>query len=327
MNPPIEQRASGSRRRDAASHPEAERSQLALELAVREEPRRQPGLSPEPGARAAFWFSRRRVGVEWGGIDPCGARIARIADGAGSAQKSRPHAFNLIPARGAILRHAGRCPLMRVKRHRSNPGDTRYEPRQPSDALAADHAEEHRQYLAHVRGQVQIGAVMAALTLLTLDYHLPGGLIDGTEDLDTARTAAFTVLVLAQLFNCLNARSETVSAFRQLFVNGWLWGAIALSVVLQVAVVHVPLLNVAFDTVPLTAAQWFFCVLAGSGVLVFPSCASSSCAPGRAERARTLVQSRCSSSPRGPSSPYEHRSIRQPPECHLGHGRLFRRGA
>ncbi len=127
---------------------------------------------------------------------------------------------------------------------------------------------------------MQIGAVMAALTLLTLDYHLPGGLIDGTEDLDTARTAAFTVLVLAQLFNCLNARSETVSAFRQLFVNGWLWGAIALSVVLQVAVVHVPLLNVAFDTVPLTAAQWFFCVLAGSGVLVFRAAQARLARPG-----------------------------------------------
>ena len=41
-----------------------------------------------------------------------------------------------------------------------------------------------------------------------------GGLIEGDESIDTARTAAFTVLVLAQLFNALNARSESVSAFR-----------------------------------------------------------------------------------------------------------------
>ena len=118
-------------------------------------------------------------------------------------------------------------------------------------------------------GVVEIGAVMAAVTLLTLDFYLPGGMIAGTEDLQTARTAAFTVLVLAQLFNCLNARSETTSALHRLFVNGWLWGAIALSVGLQVAVVHLPVLNAAFGTVPLTAPQWGFCVAAGSGVLLF----------------------------------------------------------
>ena len=55
----------------------------------------------------------------------------------------------------------------------------------------------------------------------------------------SARTAGFTVLVFAQLFNCFNARSETSSAFRHLFVNRWLWAAIALSLLLQVAVVHV----------------------------------------------------------------------------------------
>jgi hypothetical protein len=42
----------------------------------------------------------------------------------------------------------------------------------------------------------QIGLVMALATLLTLDILLPGGLIEGDQDLDTARTAAFTVLVL-----------------------------------------------------------------------------------------------------------------------------------
>ena len=81
--------------------------------------------------------------------------------------------------------------------------------------------------------------------------YLPGGLIEGTHDLDNARTAGFTVLVFAQLFNCFNARSETASAFRALFANPWLWGAIALSALLQVAVVHVGFLNVAFGTVPL----------------------------------------------------------------------------
>lgn len=64
------------------------------------------------------------------------------------------------------------------------------------------------------------------------------------------------MLVLAQLFNCFNARSETTSAFHHLLVKPWLWGVIALSVLLQVAAVHMPLLNRAFGTAPLTPAQW-----------------------------------------------------------------------
>ncbi len=111
------------------------------------------------------------------------------------------------------------------------------------------------------------GIVMAFATLLTIDLFLPGGLIEGHESLARARTAGFTVLVLAQLFNCFNARSESASAFRGLFGNRWLWGTVALSVGLQVAVVHVALLNEAFGTVPLAGGQWLACVLMASAVL------------------------------------------------------------
>ena len=108
-------------------------------------------------------------------------------------------------------------------------------------------------------GVLQTGLVMAVVTLLTIDYYLPGGLIEGSKDLATARTAGFTVLVLAQLFNCFNARSETSSAFANLFENKWLWGAIAVSILLQVTVVHLDFLNIAFGTVPLTPDQWMVC--------------------------------------------------------------------
>ncbi|MEP6558183.1 MAG: cation-translocating P-type ATPase [Burkholderiales bacterium] len=118
-------------------------------------------------------------------------------------------------------------------------------------------------------GVVQIGVVMAIVTLLTIDMYLPGGLIEGTGDLATARTAGFTVLVLAQLFNCFNARSDVTSAFSHLFVNRWLWSAIALAIALQVAVVHLGFLNLAFGTVPLSLGQWLVCGAMASGVLWF----------------------------------------------------------
>lgn len=78
---------------------------------------------------------------------------------------------------------------------------------------------------------------------------------------------AFTTLVLAQLFNCFNARSDRVSAFHHLFTNAYLWGAVALSLLLQLAVVYVPVLNDAFDTSSLDAAQWLVCVGTASTVL------------------------------------------------------------
>nr|HET7858764.1 cation-translocating P-type ATPase [Caldimonas sp.] len=111
------------------------------------------------------------------------------------------------------------------------------------------------------------GLAMAIATLLTIDLFLPGGLIEAGGNLGLARTAGFTVLVLAQLFNCLNARSTTTSAFLNAFANRRLWLAIAVSAALQVAVVHVPILNVAFATVPLTAGQWAICLAMASSVL------------------------------------------------------------
>jgi magnesium-transporting ATPase (P-type) len=116
-------------------------------------------------------------------------------------------------------------------------------------------------------GVLLVGLVMALVTLLTIDLKLPGGLVEGSAGLVEARTAGFTVLVLAQLFNCFNSRSDRVSAFRGLFGNRWLWGAIALSLLLQVLVVHVPLLNRAFGTAPLSAGDWALCTVMASAVL------------------------------------------------------------
>lgn len=116
-------------------------------------------------------------------------------------------------------------------------------------------------------GIASTGLVMALAALLTMDLLLPGGLLEGQGELTRARTAGFTVLVLAQLFNCFSARSETHSAFCGLFANRWLWATVLLSAALQVAVVHVPVLNQAFGTVPLTLQQWGLCVAMASSVL------------------------------------------------------------
>lgn len=117
------------------------------------------------------------------------------------------------------------------------------------------------------RGILFVGIVMAAGTLFVFDAALPGGFVDGAGNLRQAQTMAFTTLMLFQLFNTVNARSDERSAFVRLFTNRWLWGAIGLSFVLQAAVIYVPALQRAFGTVALGMADWLHCIGVASSVL------------------------------------------------------------
>ena len=116
-------------------------------------------------------------------------------------------------------------------------------------------------------GVLYVGAIMAAGTLLVVDASLPGGLIEGSGDLRYAQTMAFTTLVLFSLFTVFNARSDRKSAFAGLFSNRWLWGAVLMSLLLQIGVIYVPFLQQAFSTVSLSASDWLFCTGVASSVL------------------------------------------------------------
>ena len=74
-------------------------------------------------------------------------------------------------------------------------------------------------------------------------------------------------VMLAQLFNVFNARSDERSAFVHAFRNAWLWTAIAGSVAMQVVVVHVPFLQNAFGTTSLNVSDWILCIAVASSVL------------------------------------------------------------
>lgn len=121
-----------------------------------------------------------------------------------------------------------------------------------------------------------IGIIMAAVTLIGMDMHLDGGLFTDRSvealghdaQMTEARTMGFTILVFAQLFNALASRSSRQSAFVGLFSNKWLWGAIGLSVVLQLVVIYVPFLNSAFGTTPLGPWAWVECIGLAAVVLI-----------------------------------------------------------
>ncbi|MDN5557996.1 MAG: cation-translocating P-type ATPase [Ruaniaceae bacterium] len=129
----------------------------------------------------------------------------------------------------------------------------------------------------HMWGRIiSVGLFMGFVTLLVYDLALPGGLVSGLEvgvpmelQFDTARTMVFTSLVMMQLFNALNSRSDLNSAFSHLFTNKWLWFSLAFGVVAQVVVVEVPFLQEAFGTTSLDSLHWLVAVGAGASILVF----------------------------------------------------------
>lgn len=112
-----------------------------------------------------------------------------------------------------------------------------------------------------------VGMVMATGTLLVLDASMPGGLLQGSQGIRHGRTMAFTTLVLFQLFNAFNSRSNRESALVGLLGNRWLVGAVLLSLVLHAIVLRVSFLQNAFQVQPLSLQDWFACLLVVSSVL------------------------------------------------------------
>jgi Ca2+-transporting ATPase len=112
-----------------------------------------------------------------------------------------------------------------------------------------------------------VGTIMAVGTLVVLDASLPGGFITGNHNVRYAQTMAFTTLMMFQLFNALNARSDEQSAFHGIFHNHWLWAAVGLSLLLHIAVIYTPFLQLAFSTTPLSLSDWIFCTIVASTVL------------------------------------------------------------
>lgn len=96
-------------------------------------------------------------------------------------------------------------------------------------------------------------------------------------------TITFSTLALVQTFHAFNARSRHTSAFTGLLGNPALWGAVTICVLLQVAAVHLPWLQLALETVPLTGRDWLLVVGASLVPLVVVE-ASKLLAPGHRDR-------------------------------------------
>lgn len=103
---------------------------------------------------------------------------------------------------------------------------------------------------------IQVGGyalLMTGATLGVFVWGLEGRGLPG----DHAVTLAFMTLALTQLFHVFNARGEDAILFtRRFFRNGWVWGAVVLTLGLQLLAVYHPVLSEVLRTHPLGAADW-----------------------------------------------------------------------
>ncbi len=97
-----------------------------------------------------------------------------------------------------------------------------------------------------ISNMVLVGFAMSVGTLFMFVSYL--------DDIAKAQTVAFTTLVFFQLFHSLNCQSDK-SLLKTGLGNKYLAGALAVSVVLQLAVIYVPFLDPIFDTVSLSTDE------------------------------------------------------------------------
>lgn len=95
------------------------------------------------------------------------------------------------------------------------------------------------------------GLLTAGVTLGVFAYEL---YVDNS--LEQARDAAFTTLVIAELLRAFGARSEQRTLWQMgLFSNMRLFLVVAVSFALQLAIHHVPMLQMLFQIEPITLSQ------------------------------------------------------------------------
>jgi len=138
-------------------------------------------------------------------------------------------------------------PAMALALEPSSPGVMTRPPRDPKQPLMT---------LGFIWLILWQGLLLAGVTLLVFFLGMRWYGADAAG-LRHAVTMAFMTLALTQVFHAFNARSQTRSALTaRLWTNGWLWGAVLVCLLLQVAAVHVSLLRAVLHTVPLTGADW-----------------------------------------------------------------------
>lgn len=149
----------------------------------------------------------------------------------------------------------------------SEPGIMKNKPRDPKQKIMNKPFVLRFLYLG-----ITIGIIVMTVYIWTLyRYGWTWGehLADDSLIYLKAATTAFTTLVIIQMVNAFNSRSEKYSAFKMgFFSNMWLIGAIFISLIFTFLMVEVPLLQHYLGTTHLNATDWEIIIGASLIVLV-----------------------------------------------------------
>ena len=113
------------------------------------------------------------------------------------------------------------------------------------------------------------GLIITGLTLLSyfVGHRIEAGVWEITDSLD-GMTMAFLTLSMVEIFHSFNMRSRRKSVFSLKGHNKWLWGAMALSLVLTTAVIYVPGLRDAFQFQHISLME--YAVALGLAICIIP---------------------------------------------------------
>ena len=135
----------------------------------------------------------------------------------------------------------------------AEPGIMTRTPRAPDESIFAHGMWQHILWVGLFIGGLSIAAMAWAIS----------------REVAYWQTVVFTVLTVSQLFHSIAVRSETASLMRiGLFTNLPILGAVLLTLLLQLAVIYLPVLNNIFHTQPLPLFDLIVCLVLSSLVLV-----------------------------------------------------------
>lgn len=81
------------------------------------------------------------------------------------------------------------------------------------------------------------------------------------SSIEIAQTMTFAVLAFTQITHVLNVRSTHFSAFKNMFTNKYLWGALGIVIILMLVVLEIPALETIFHVSNLDGNHWLWVVL------------------------------------------------------------------
>ena len=135
----------------------------------------------------------------------------------------------------------------------SEPDTMKRTPMKPNESI----------FTPYVKASILTLSILMTITLIPIFYAYNPALNE--TSLVKARTVIFTAIMMFEMFNAFNCRSEKNSLFHVgLFKNRFLIAAVSSSIILQLAVVYIPWLQPLFGTTSLNLIDWI--VILGSSV-------------------------------------------------------------